>query len=127
MAPCAGAWAFGTTVTIGAPLKAEIVPSSLAKINRAGAGEPTPLLTTKPVPPLKTSPVGLPCAPPAPGTVKSATITPVATLYNVDLPVPLSEVHQGVVGPASRPQALTRLASVWSAGTNPSETRLCWR
>src|SRR5215831_1746733 len=122
MASCAGACALGTTVTIGAPLNAESVPSSLAKMKRAGAGEPTPLLTTKPVPPLKTSPVGLPCAPPAPGTVKSATITPVAALYNVDLPVSLSAIHQGVVGPATKPQALTRLASVWSAGTNPSET-----
>src|ERR1041384_2538510 len=109
MAPCAGACAFGTTVTMGAPLKAESVPSSLAKINRAAAGEPTPLFTTKPVPPLKTTPVGLPCAPPAPGTVKSATIVPVATLYKVVVPVPLLAIHQGVVGPETRPQALTRL------------------
>src|SRR5882762_6118047 len=125
MAPCAGACALGTTVTIGAPLNAEIVPSSLAKMNRAALGEPTPLFTTKPVPPLKTSPVGLPCAPPAPGTVKIAGIAPLATLYNVDLPVPLSAIHQGVVGPETRPQALTRLESVLAAGTKPSETRLC--
>src|SRR5215475_3334133 len=98
MASCAGACALGTTVTIGAPLNAESVPSSLAKMKRAAAGEPTPLFTTKPGPPLKTIPVGLPCAPPAPGTVKVARIVSVATLYSVVLPEPLSEIHQGVVG-----------------------------
>src|SRR6478752_7147883 len=103
---------------MGAPLKADIVPSSLEKINRAADGEPTPLFTTKPVPPLKTSPVGLPCAPPAPGTVKVVTIDAVATLYKVVLPVPLSENHQGVVGPESSPHALTTLEVVRSAGTN---------
>src|SRR5262245_1589567 len=110
---------------MGAPLNAEIVPSSLEKINRAAAGEPTPLLTTKPVPPLKTRPVGLPCAPPAPGTVNSVRMVLVATLNRVVLPVPLSAIHQGVVGPATRPHALTRLESLWPAGTNPSEMRLC--
>src|ERR1041385_2313894 len=121
MASCAGACAFGTTVTIGAPLNADSVPSSLAKMNRAGAGAPTPLFTTKPEPPLKTTPVGLPCSPPAPGTVNSVTIALAPTLNNVVLPVPLSAIHQGVVGPETRPQALTRLVSMWSAGTNPSE------
>src|ERR1041385_6502154 len=116
MASCAGACAFGTTVTIGAPLNAERVPSSLAKINRAGAGEPTPLFTTKPVPPLKTTPVGLPCAPPAPGTINSAWIAPVPILNKVVVPVPLFAIHQGVAGPETRPHALTTLASVWSAG-----------
>src|SRR5215467_4668976 len=111
IASCAGACALGTTVTIGAPLNAESVPSSLEKMNRAAAGEPTPLFTTKPVPPLKTSPVGLPCSPPAPGTVNSVTIVLVPTLNRVVLPVPLSEIHQGVVGPATRPQALTSLES----------------
>src|SRR5881628_2026120 len=125
MAPCAGACALGTTVTKGPPLNAEIVPSSLSKIKRAGLVPPL-LVTTKPVPPLKTSPVGLPCAPPAPGTVKTCGIVPAATLYSVDLPVPLSAIHQGDVGLAANPQALTRLGSVWSAATKPSETRLCW-
>src|SRR4030095_9249304 len=125
MAPCAGACALGTTVTIGAPLNAESVPSSLEKMKRAGPGEPTPLFTTKPVPPLKPSPVGLPCAPPAPGTVKIAGNVPVATLYSVVLPVPLSEIHQGDVGPASSPQALTKFGSLWSAGIAPFEIRLC--
>src|SRR6476646_4601716 len=118
MASCAGACAFGTTVTIGAPLNAESVPSSLEKMNRAALGAPTPLSTTKPEPPLKTTPVGLPCAPPAPGTVKVVTIDAVATLYKVVLPVPLSENHQGVVGPESSPHALTTLELVRSAGTN---------
>src|SRR5689334_14323857 len=97
---------------MGAPLNAEIVPSSLEKINRAGAGAPTPLLITKPVPPLKTSPVGLPCAPPAPGTTNSATIVPVPTLNKVVVPVPLLAIHQGVVGPETRPHALTTFESV---------------
>ena len=66
-------------------------------------------------------------APPAPGTVNSVTIELVATLNKVVMPVPLSAIHHGVVGPETRPQALTRLASVWSAGMNPSEMRLCWR
>src|SRR5262249_32820060 len=125
MAPCAGACGLGTTVTIGAPLNAESVPSSLEKMNRAALGEPTPLFTTKPAPPLQTMPVGLPCAPPAPGTVNTAWTALVPTLNSVDLPVPLSEIHQGVVGPATSPQAFTRLGSVWSAGIAPSETRLC--
>src|ERR1700758_4367261 len=125
MAPCAGACGLGTPVTIGGPLNAESVPSSLAKIKRAALGGPTPLFTTKPVPPLKTTPVGLPCAPPAPGTVKVATIASVATLYSVVLPVPLSEIHQGVVGPETSPQALTRFESVRSVGMLPSDSRLC--
>src|SRR5215468_8282494 len=125
MAPCAGACGLGTTVTIGALLNAESVPSSLEKMNRAALGAPTPLLTTKPVPPLKTIPVGLPCAPPAPGTVKVAGIMPVATLYSVVSPVPLSEIHQGDVGLATSPQALTKFKSVRSAGTAPFDIRLC--
>ena len=94
---CAGACAFGTTVTMGAPLKAEIVPSSLEKMALALS------LTTASVHPhqldllLKTSPVGLPCSPPAPGTIKSATIVLLATLYKVVVPVPLLAIHQGVV------------------------------
>src|SRR6266446_5162721 len=125
MAPCAGACGLGTTVTIGAPLNAESVPSSLAKMKRAALGEPTPLFTTKPVPPLKTTPVGLPCAPPAPGTVKVAGIASVATLYSVVWPVPLSEIHHGVVGPETSPQALTKFESLWSAGIAPFDIRLC--
>src|ERR1041384_1646769 len=101
MAPCAGACGLGTTVTIGAPLNAESVPSSLEKMNRAGLGAPTPLFTTKPVTPLNTTPAGVPCAPPAPGTVKVARIALVAMLNSVVLPVPLSAIHHGVVGPAT--------------------------
>src|SRR5215510_14247802 len=81
---------------IGFPLNAEIVPSSLANINLAGLGLPVPpLLTTNPVPPLKTRPVGFPCAPPAPGTVKNE-VAAVLMLKSVALPLPLSAIHQGV-------------------------------
>ncbi len=66
-------------MTKGAPLNPEIVPSSAAKTKRAGLVPPL-LVTTKPVPPLNTTPVGVPCWPPAPGTVKIAWMAPVPTL-----------------------------------------------
>src|SRR6266542_3666925 len=43
--------------------------------------------------------------------------------YNVEIFAPLSATQNGVVGPATRPQPLTRLASVNFAGTAPFETR----
>src|SRR6266581_1275946 len=58
--------------------------------------------------------------------LESNSATPVPTLYNVVRPDPLSAIHHGVAGPETSPQALTMLGSGWSAGTNPSETRLCW-
>src|SRR2546427_678230 len=110
---------------MGAPLNPEIVPSSAAKIKRAGL-VPALLVTTKPVPPLNTTPVGVPCWPPAPGTVNTAWMAPLPTLYSVERPVPLSEIHHGDVGLETSPQALTRLGSTRAAGTAPSETRLRW-
>src|SRR5438128_1561162 len=112
--------------TMGAPLNPEIVPSSLAKMKRAGLGLPVPpLLTTKPAPPLNTMPVGALWLPPAPGTVKIAGMAPVPTLYSVERPVPLSEIHHGDVGLDASPQAFTRLASWWSARPATSDTKLC--
>src|SRR5436190_2537421 len=83
------------------------------------APEKSRLRTTNPVPPLKTIPVG------PPGTFTTiGTIVPFPW-YSVDLSVPLSATHHGVVGPAVMPQPLTRLGSIRSAGTPPSDTRLC--
>jgi len=56
-----------------------MVPPSLAKMKRAGL-VPAPLLTTKPAPPLNTTPVGVPCWPPAPGTVTIRGMAPVLNL-----------------------------------------------
>jgi hypothetical protein len=47
----------------------EMLPSSPEKMNVAGAGWPLPSWIWKPCPPLKTCPVGLPTAPPPPGTL----------------------------------------------------------
>src|SRR2546427_13007512 len=110
---------------MGAPLNPEIVPSSAAKIKRAGL-VPALLVTTKPVPPLNTTPVGVPCWSPAPGTVKVAWMAPVPTLYSVVRPVPLSAIHHGVVGPVTSPQTVTTLISSRSHGTAPVGTKLRW-
>src|SRR5258706_142308 len=98
----------------------EMVPSSLANRNRAGPWAAA-LVTTKPVPGLKTMPVG------APGTVTVRDpFAPVFPLYRVESPLPLSATHQGEVLLAASPQGLTSAVSKTSAATAPSETRLCW-
>src|SRR5229473_1015911 len=115
-------------MTRGLPtaLNPEMMPSSLAKMKRA-ALVPALLVTTKLLLlPLNTTPVGVPCWPPAPGTVKTNGMAPVPTLYSVVRPDPLSAIHHGDVGLEASPQALTRRGSTRSAGTAPSETRLCW-
>src|SRR2546423_7003475 len=91
-----------------------IFPSSVA--NRKSAG---PLPTTKLEPVFETAPVG------AFGTDTTSGLGVPSALYSVETSVPLSATHQGEPGSEVRPQAFTRLASVWSAGTEPSETRLC--
>ena len=59
--------------------------------------------------PLKTIPVG------PPGTLTvSADFVP-APLYNVEVLVPLFDVHHGVVGPATSPHPLTSEGSPESA------------
>src|SRR5436309_15315190 len=90
-----------TTACVGATagLHPRIVPSSVAKMKRA-APEADPLVTTKPVPPLKTTPVG------APGTLTlTESSAPVLPLESVDESVPLSATHHGEVALATRPQA----------------------
>src|SRR5919204_1823928 len=92
-----------------------IFPSSVA--NRKSAG---PLPTTKLGPVLETAPVG------ALGTETTSGRGVPSAVYSVETSVPLSATHHGEPGSDVRPQALTRFASVWSAGRKPSETRLCW-
>src|SRR5436190_630205 len=112
-----------TATTACVPLTAgfqpRIVPLSVAKMKRAGP-EVVPFVTTKLGPPLKTTPVGAPATP-----TRSGIVAPVLPLYSVDESVPLSATHQGDVVLATSPQALTRAGSTWSAGTAPSDTRLC--
>src|SRR3954453_23033030 len=92
------------------------VPLSVENRNRAAPLDPFWLTTKSVALPLKTVPVG------EPGTeTGSATFAPVP-LYRVERLVPLSDAHQGVVGPALKPQPLTSAASVEDAVTPPSET-----
>src|SRR5205823_10026947 len=107
------------SVAATAGFQPEIVPSSLAKMKRAGP-EAKPLVTAKLVVPLNTTPVG------APGTVTvRPSLAPVLPLYSVATAVPLSDTHHGEVPLETRPQAFTRSGSTRSAGTAPSDTRLC--
>src|SRR5436190_17682985 len=87
--------------------------------------------TLKPPLPLKITPVGAAVVPAglpvgAGMVTVSGTFTP-PPLYSVDTPVPLSATHQGVVGPCTNPQGLTRFGS-WNIATlGRSETRfVCW-
>src|SRR5262249_24033182 len=84
-----------------APFQARTIPSSPSNRNSALP----PVARLKPVVPLKTVPVG----PPGTETIRPC-LTP-APLYSVDLFLPLSATHHGVVGPEVRPQALTRSGS----------------
>src|SRR5215467_15465191 len=97
----------------------EIVPSSVAKMNRLGAETPFSV-TTKSLVPLKILPVGaevVPAGLPFGGGMVTTSGEPTGNgvpspLYSVDTPLPLSETHQGVAGPCERPQGLTRFGSV---------------
>src|SRR6266487_1352349 len=97
----------------------DIVPSSVAKMKRLGPETP-PSVTTKPLVPLKTLPVGAELVPPAGGGMVTTSgdapgdngLTGVPfPSYRVDTPVPLSEIHQGLVELCDRPQGLTRFES----------------
>src|SRR5256885_11446588 len=79
-----------TAITTGTPRNPEIVPSSLAKMKRAGL-VPALLVTTKLVPPLNTRPVGALCprAAPCPATLNPPAPRP--TLQSVVRPGPLPD------------------------------------
>src|SRR3989454_1213319 len=65
---------------------------------------------------LKTIPVG------APATLTLRFTFVPSARYNVEKSTPLSETHQGVVGPATSPHALTRRASTPGPGGPRFET-----
>ncbi len=92
-----------------------IVPASVAKMKRDATCLPA-TVTGKPDPPLKTVPVG------PPGTVTTRACGRPVPSYRVELFVPWFATHHGVVGPATRPQPLTRCVSVWGAYPAWSET-----
>src|SRR6266704_4590874 len=96
----------------------DIVPSSVAKMNRLGP-DAMPSVTTKPLVPLKTLPVGAAVVP-AGLSLGGGIVTTSGEatgnawpwpLYKVATPAPLSDTHHGVVGPCDRPQGLSRFGS----------------
>src|SRR3954471_17397124 len=113
MAPCAAPSCTTCALFKSTPgLHAEIVPDSPAKMNGLG---PLALfaLSTKLLPPLKTSPVGLPGpAVPAGIATTSDCATPLPS-YSVEVDVPLSATQTKPCGLNATPQALTRCASVF--------------
>src|SRR5256885_12888034 len=93
------------------PRQPDTLPSSLTKRKRL------PLNAPAAVAPLKTCPVGLP----APGIATVRLTLVVAwvaglTRYSVDVPAPLDETQNGLVGANEMPQALTSPGSVICAG-----------
>src|SRR6266404_2002750 len=95
-----------------------IVPSNVAKIKTDGADTPFSVIVKSVgwVLIFPTIPVDVPRVPAgwpgAGGTVTNSGICVPVPVYRVENPVPLSLVHQGLVGSATRPQALTRCGSV---------------
>src|SRR5438552_4175832 len=107
-----------------------MVPSSVSKMNRLEKDVPFSE-TLKPPLLLKITPVGAAVVPAGlPLGAGMVTTNGIPTgnpwprpLYSVDTPVPLSATHQGVVGPCTNPQELTRFGS-WNIATlGRSETR----
>ena len=92
-----------------APRQPAIVPLSVAKMNRAPGLEPVPTGKLDESA-LNTIPVG------APATETFRFTFPPAALYSVEKSAPLSETHQGDVGPATSPHALRRRVSTPGPG-----------
>src|SRR5690349_20469056 len=88
------------------------MPPSPSNRNRALP----PVGRLKPAVVLNTVPVG------APGTETIRPCLTPAPLYSVDLSVPLSETHHGVVGPDVRPPPFCRSGSVIGANDGWLET-----
>src|SRR5262245_25341383 len=83
-----------------------IWPFSVENRKRAPADLPACVTANAFASPLTTVPVG------PPGTSTTSAAFAPEPWYSVDLFVPLSDTHQGVVGPMLRPQPLTRLESL---------------
>src|SRR5512133_1354473 len=118
-------------VPLAAGFHPEMVPSSVAKMNRAAPfGTPVAAFfgTTNPVVPLATCPVGV-AASLLPGGGAMVTTNPCfmpAALYSVVLPVPLSLTQIGLVAVCDMPHAFTSNGSVLIATPGTSDTRLVW-
>src|SRR5262249_54852439 len=97
---------------------------SVAKMNLAAV--PGPFTRNSFAFVFPTIPVGdeVPVCPGGTGIVKTDGSAAPVPSYNVATPVPLSLTQKGPPGRTTMPQGLTRWASVWAAGTAPSETRL---
>src|SRR3984893_19131945 len=102
------------TSTLGA--QPEIVPSSVAKMNRLGP-ETLPFVTTKSFELLKTMPVGAPGDPPGPGMATTNDWGSPLPSYSVALPVPLSATHATPLGLNTTPHPFFRFGSTCGAGT----------
>jgi hypothetical protein len=107
----------------GATSPARIIPSSLAKTKFAGwrvVGAAVVPTRKFPGIPAKIAPVGPPSTPTTSGLIE---IVVPLLMYSVDLSVPLSATHHGLVGLRVSPQPLTRFGSVSAAAPGTSETR----
>ena len=113
--PAAGIAVTEAVVTGGGVGQPSIVPACVAKMKRDATGLP-PDITGKPVPPLKTVPVG------PPGTPTTSACGVPSPVYSVEVFVPLFETHHGVAGPAEMPQPLIRCGSGLTVPPPVSET-----
>ena len=101
----------------------EIVPSSVQNMKDAAL----PAATLKDVAlPLNSTPVTAPeeLLPGGPGIDTTSAFGVPVPSYNVDVPVPLLPIQNGLVPLNPLPQAFTRFLSWWSAIPGKSETRL---
>src|SRR5205807_9585728 len=107
-----------TSAAVEPPRHALIWPSSLAKTKLAGASVELAVVATWKFPamPAKTAPVGPPST-----VTTSGTIAPV-DVYSVDLSMPLSATHHGLVALRASPQPLTRFVSGVCAAPATFET-----
>src|SRR3954451_25461579 len=106
-------------------LQPEMVPSAVPTTNTLEPLLPSSSVTLNPVPLLlKTIPVGESGKMPPPGLGGTSTTSGLMVtdgleaLYRVLVPVPWLAIHQLLVGPAARPQGLTRFeSSTWAGVT----------
>ena len=104
-----------------------MLPSSVENMNRPCRAVPVQSVKLNEPLPSNTIPVGVP----VPEQSAIGTLTGLngtgnrvpSALSRVLRPVPLSDVHHGVVGPRTRPHGLTRLESVCGARPGMSEAR----